>query len=97
VIQHFQACMPYGLSSRSTFHEADEFTVRACCSGTFNAYTREADPARLATAAVTRLKGRKANKVAQTTPARFGEKSKTGRKIRERLNSDWRSLGHADG
>jgi hypothetical protein len=48
--------MPYGLSSRSTFHEADEFTVRACCSGTFNAYTREADPARLATAAVTRLK-----------------------------------------
>jgi hypothetical protein len=42
VIQHFQACMPYGLSSRSTFREAGEFTVRACCSGTFNAYTHKA-------------------------------------------------------
>lgn len=36
-------------------------------------YTREADQKRLASAAVTKLEGRKRNKRAQTTPERFGE------------------------
>jgi integrase len=45
-------------------------------------YTCEADQARLATEAVTKLEGHKANRVPQTAPARFGEKRKNKRNIR---------------
>jgi enterobacteria phage integrase len=40
-------------------------------------YTREADQVQLASAAVAKLEGRNANKIAQTTPDEFGEIPKT--------------------
>ena len=43
-------------------------------------YTRAADQERLATAAVLRLEGRNANRIAQTTNHGLGKKSKTGEK-----------------
>jgi hypothetical protein len=49
-------------------------------------YTREADQARLATEAVTKLEGHKANRLAQTTPSRFGEKAKKVRYQTEQIS-----------
>jgi hypothetical protein len=43
-------------------------------------YTREADQARLATTAVTKLEGHKANRVAQTNARSLGKKPKTKEK-----------------
>ncbi len=40
-------------------------------------YTREADQARLASAALAKLEGRNANRIAQTAPGKFGEIAKT--------------------
>ncbi|MGB8155195.1 MAG: tyrosine-type recombinase/integrase, partial [Pseudolabrys sp.] len=38
-------------------------------------YTRDADQLRLAGAAITKLEGRKKNRVAQTAPSKFGKMS----------------------
>jgi hypothetical protein len=43
-------------------------------------YTRDADQARLATDAVTKLEGHKSNRLAQTKAAQFGKTDKTEEK-----------------